>query len=145
MSIQVDSIEPSASGIDIPSFNQVEPGDTHRRATTAVPNTEDPGVRGYGVNRTELSKIREFFPFRHDIIGEVVEVSTMPTTYGKKNSITSTQHTVTKLEDSTYFSGLFASKGDKTYRWIHLPGNDMNWFEVILYHRSHCSYQWKRL
>jgi len=84
-----------------------------------------------GVDVATLSRIREFFPFQIDILSEIVEIETKESDYGKMNTAKSTKHTVAELSDSDYFRSVHR-RFDKSYRWVHLPGNDMYWFDVTI-------------
>jgi hypothetical protein len=79
-----------------------------------------------------LPQIREFFPCGLDIVGEVVEIRTAPTEHGEKNIAKSTRHKIADLERPDFFNKKYppVKQTDKIYRWIHLPANDMHWFEV---------------
>ncbi|KAF8248674.1 hypothetical protein K440DRAFT_642091 [Wilcoxina mikolae CBS 423.85] len=80
-----------------------------------------------------LPQIREFFPFGLDIVGEVVEIRTTPTEHGEKNITKSSRHRIADLEHPDFFNKKYppVEPTDKIYRWVHLPANDMHWFEVI--------------
>jgi hypothetical protein len=101
--------------------------DKGNRDQTQIVDTEIPNF-----DSKKTKPIQNFFPFELDILGEVVEIGTTPTEYGAKNSTKRTTHTIAQLQNSMYFNKKYPPKAtDKTYRWIHLPGNDMHWFEVL--------------
>jgi len=85
------------------------------------------------ISPSELKKIRTFFPFEQDIVGEVIEISTKQTDHGEMNTAKGTKHTIAELKDSEFFHTRSPPKTDQavqTYRWVHLLANDMHWFEV---------------
>lgn len=143
MSGKYDLISQSISEIDDGKTEQSDTSSIPRRDCRAANEQENSGNRDW-------IQIRQFFPFDVDIVGEVVDITTNPTKHGKMNTIKSTKHTIANLQDPGYLQTKFPQKPnnrkrnssklhsptpdnsthDKTYRWFHLPANDMHWFEV---------------
>jgi hypothetical protein len=143
MSGKYDLISQSISEIDDGKTEQSDTSSIPRRDRRAANEQENSG------NHNDLNQIQQFFPFGVDIVGEVVEIETNPTEYGKMNTTKRTEHTIANLQRPEYLtnfplkpnsrkptnSKLHSSIPDdpsphKTYWWFHLPANDMHWFEV---------------
>ncbi|KAF8246308.1 hypothetical protein K440DRAFT_662240 [Wilcoxina mikolae CBS 423.85] len=127
MSIKAYSEPGRADGGIGKSGPQIEVAPVSSRNSSFQPDSK-PAV--LGVDAAALSRIREFFPYQTDILGEIVEIETKKSEYGKANTSKSTKHTLTELSDPGYFRN--AHQGFNSYRWVHLPGNDMHWFDRIV-------------